>query len=190
MLEFFRADSSGGTLKSGLPQPRRRRRPGAVKTADRMGRQRGRLAPTWLRIPSRIVERWKCSPMGGRPRCTARTPSPCGQHASPARTSTRGEASVYVGQYGEGARPERRLLQRRTFAQYFERGWFTLGAERPRNDAILGQRARVQPFRAVAAPSEGRSKALNLVKLRGTGPDSGEGSVNLSTASADRGRAS
>ncbi|BBQ09904.1 hypothetical protein WP1W18C01_02640 [Stenotrophomonas maltophilia] len=47
-----------------------------------------------------------------------------------------GEASVYVGQYGEGDGQKRSYSA--TFGKTFDRGWFSVGAERTKEDEILG----------------------------------------------------
>ncbi|WMJ71351.1 TonB-dependent receptor [Stenotrophomonas sp. 24(2023)] len=47
-----------------------------------------------------------------------------------------GEASVYVGQYGEGDGQKRAYSA--TFGKTFERGWFSVGAERTKEDEVLG----------------------------------------------------
>jgi iron complex outermembrane receptor protein len=47
-----------------------------------------------------------------------------------------GEASVYVGQYGEGDGQKRSYSA--TFGKTFDRGWFSVGAERTKEDEMLG----------------------------------------------------
>ncbi|HIE0126573.1 TPA: TonB-dependent receptor [Stenotrophomonas maltophilia] len=48
-----------------------------------------------------------------------------------------GEASVYVGQYGQGDGQKRAYSA--TFGKTFERGWFSVGAERTKEDEVLGK---------------------------------------------------
>ena len=47
-----------------------------------------------------------------------------------------GEASVYVGQYGEGDGQKRSYSA--TFGKTFDRGWFSVGAERTKEDEVMG----------------------------------------------------
>lgn len=47
-----------------------------------------------------------------------------------------GEASVYVGQYDEGDGQKRAYSA--TFGKTFDRGWFSVGAERTKEDEVLG----------------------------------------------------
>ena len=47
------------------------------------------------------------------------------------------EASVYVGQYGQGDGQKRAYSA--TFGKTFERGWFSVGAERTKEDEVLGK---------------------------------------------------
>ncbi|WP_369521433.1 TonB-dependent receptor plug domain-containing protein, partial [Escherichia coli] len=48
-----------------------------------------------------------------------------------------GEASVYVGQYGQGDGQKRAYSA--TFGKTFDRGWFSVGAERTKEDEVLGK---------------------------------------------------
>ena len=86
-----------------------------------------------------------------------------------------GEASVYVGQYGQGDGQKRAYSA--TFGKTFERGWFSVGAERTKEDEVLGRTASsaVTPTARATPTMASMAIPVGLRHRRWQEPDGGPG---------------
>ena len=87
-----------------------------------------------------------------------------------------GQASAYVGQYGEGDGQKRSYSA--TFGKTFDRGWFSVGAERTKEDEVLGKDREFSRYpNGLRHPNDGLNgnTPWGYVTVGGKHPDRGPG---------------